>query len=281
MIDIFGRSGKRRVGGRPGPPGVGFSLNNQGDFDLKQKKITNLKDPNNDQDAVTLAFVKKSLEDRASLKSEDNSLGFHKRRLVDIDSPKNDNDAVNLAHLGKTALCSHDDFFDAKERRIANVRNPSADFDAVNAKIFYTRALCSSEIKNGYGDNEWLYDAKDMRITNLGQSFFSNDAVSGRTLLDSLKLILKLMELELADLALNLRMESLKKPDKNLNSHLNSISGSTDRTWRSALKLEPKIYSLQEVNSANIGTLNTVLDDFVSAKANSARTLKTLSQTFS
>ena len=280
MIDIFGRSIKARPG-KPGAPGIGFNLNSQGDFDLKNKKLTNVKDPQGEQDAATQAYVKRTLDDRASLNSDDNSLNFNKRRLINIDSPKNDADAVNLTHLRNTAICFSNGSFDARDQRLSNVKNPTHDLDAVNAKIFYSRSLCCDEIENNYGDREWLFDAKHMRISNLGDTFFTNDAVSGRILIEALKLTLKLIELELADFAIALRQNFMKKPDKNLQNLLNSISSSVDRSWRGALQIEEKAYSYNDTKLTKSPNIDKFLDDFVRSKTNSSRTLKTLSKTLS
>ena len=42
-------SGKK---GERGPPGVGFNLDSNGNFDIENKKMTNLKNGENNQDCV-------------------------------------------------------------------------------------------------------------------------------------------------------------------------------------------------------------------------------------
>ena len=54
-VDIFGRSSinKKEIILK-GPPGIGFSLTDSGDFDIQNKRLCNVSDPINNQDAVNL-----------------------------------------------------------------------------------------------------------------------------------------------------------------------------------------------------------------------------------
>lgn len=57
-VDIFGRSQSGRV--TRGPPGVGFSLTESKDFDLKQKRLCNLGEAIENSDAVNLNVLERS-----------------------------------------------------------------------------------------------------------------------------------------------------------------------------------------------------------------------------
>ena len=43
--------------GEPGLPGIGFNLTDDGNFDLDSKRLTDVADTVNDQDAVTKKYV--------------------------------------------------------------------------------------------------------------------------------------------------------------------------------------------------------------------------------
>lgn len=58
-IDIFGRqlaSGGIR-GGVRGPPGIGFNITAGGQYDMNNKRLCNIADPQDSGDAVSLKFV--------------------------------------------------------------------------------------------------------------------------------------------------------------------------------------------------------------------------------
>lgn len=66
-IDVFGRHlGSSKVA--RGPPGIGFNLTKSGDFDLEKKRLCNVADPIDKNDAINLitweAFVSEDLEPR-------------------------------------------------------------------------------------------------------------------------------------------------------------------------------------------------------------------------
>ena len=44
-------------GGEPGLPGIGFNLTDDGNFDLDSKRLTDVADPIDDQDAATKKYV--------------------------------------------------------------------------------------------------------------------------------------------------------------------------------------------------------------------------------
>lgn len=66
-IDVFGRHlGSSKVA--RGPPGIGFNLTKSGDFDLEKKRLCNVADPIDKNDALNLStwdsFVEEELEPR-------------------------------------------------------------------------------------------------------------------------------------------------------------------------------------------------------------------------
>lgn len=53
-VDVFGRNLEQRGGGSRGPPGVGFKLTSEGDYDLDNKKLCNIANATRMDDAVNL-----------------------------------------------------------------------------------------------------------------------------------------------------------------------------------------------------------------------------------
>lgn len=56
-LDKFGRFSKDGAkGGERGPSGIGFVLSPSGDYDIKNKRIINLREPMEEKDAVTKSY---------------------------------------------------------------------------------------------------------------------------------------------------------------------------------------------------------------------------------
>ena len=62
-MEAFGRAPKRSKIGELGPPGKGYNLTLQGDYDSDNKKLRNLADPSEVSDAVNL----KALDDKIEI----------------------------------------------------------------------------------------------------------------------------------------------------------------------------------------------------------------------
>lgn len=59
-LDKFGRfSHVSKSESSRGPKGEGFNLNSDGNFDIQRKKLCNVTDPTDDDDVVTLKYMKK------------------------------------------------------------------------------------------------------------------------------------------------------------------------------------------------------------------------------
>lgn len=56
-IDVFGRKLGRSESSR-GPPGIGYKLTPDGDYDVEKRRIINLAEPKELQDAITLQYLK-------------------------------------------------------------------------------------------------------------------------------------------------------------------------------------------------------------------------------
>ena len=90
-----------------GLPGVGFSLTEEGDFDIKEKKLTNIKEGTEKTDAVTKAYVDGHSTntnylkvDGSSMMIGDLNINNHKiLNLKDITNLSIDSEAVNKKYV--------------------------------------------------------------------------------------------------------------------------------------------------------------------------------------
>lgn len=60
-VDVFGRKLDKKEGSR-GPPGVGYKITEDGQFDADDKRICNLAHPTRPGDAVNLLFITQLLD---------------------------------------------------------------------------------------------------------------------------------------------------------------------------------------------------------------------------
>ena len=95
--------------GDPGLPGIGFNLDDHGNFDLDSKRLTDVANPVNAQDAAT----KKYLDDSLKKKADENEVLLldgsqamtgnldlnNKNKIVHLDYGSNPRDAVNYSQL--------------------------------------------------------------------------------------------------------------------------------------------------------------------------------------
>lgn len=96
-VDKFGRhesSFVREV--LRGPPGEGFYITQDGHYDLKKKRICNLGDPINDEEAVNLKSIR-SLTLNCDNKGK--IFDAKSKRITNIANAENDTDAVNRAFV--------------------------------------------------------------------------------------------------------------------------------------------------------------------------------------
>lgn len=64
-LDVFGRSSNQSVKSSRGPPGVGFIVTTDGHFDIENKKLCNVAEASEENDAVNLKLLENSLEREA------------------------------------------------------------------------------------------------------------------------------------------------------------------------------------------------------------------------
>ena len=100
--------------GEPGLPGIGFNLDDDGNFDLDSKRLTDVADPVDDQDAAT----KKYLDDHVSRNAAS-------KVYVDSENAKQDIAINSKAEKNEVAALNAKDNIDMSNFRIYNLPLPA------------------------------------------------------------------------------------------------------------------------------------------------------------
>lgn len=183
-VDKFGRhSDSVKMKGAKGPPGEGFKLTSDGNYDIENKKLCNVGKASNDGDAVNLELLKEKsgsklgyfFVDKAKTKRAWNA---RKLRIHDIASPQEATDAVNLKLLMDRTIhdISDDQNWDWKcrKRRLIDVSDPVNDLDAVNKQTL-ERNLNGCLKVSEKSPPERVWDALNNIISNVGNPVDNQD----------------------------------------------------------------------------------------------------------
>ena len=170
--------------GEPGLPGIGFNLTDDGNFDLDSKRLTDLADPVDDQDATTKKYVDDHIHS-----------GAVSKKYVDDENARQDIAINSKATKDEVALLSAKDNIFVNNFRIFNLPNPSgpqqpatknyvdqknAQQDiAINSKAERDEVLLLDGSKSMTGN---LQMGKK-KITDLGDGSDDGDAVNFSQLL--------------------------------------------------------------------------------------------------
>ena len=179
-----GKRGITGPQGPPGPAGVGFSLNSDGNYDIKTKKLTNIADGTGDSDVVS----KKWIETHVSTNSPDLTpylkkdgsaqlrgnwtVGNHQIYLPAAD---HDNSATRKVYVDNHFLKRYVDI-DLHNNQINRVKAGSADTDAVNKK-----QMDDELAKKGNKSGDTMSGVLNMgsnKITDLANRTLSSNAIS-------------------------------------------------------------------------------------------------------
>lgn len=117
-MDKFGRHGEKRKL-KQGPKGEGFKLTEDGDYDIKLKRLRFVNKPIEDGDAVNLQTLRES-----TIPFTIDELNVENRRVINVKAPEKSSDAVNLETLTNNCIIITD-VIDGKGKIITNVENNS------------------------------------------------------------------------------------------------------------------------------------------------------------
>lgn len=179
-VDKFGHYSNRlvSVGGEPaprGPPGIGFQLTSDSDYDISAKRLHNVQDPHVDSDAMTLGYAKKrfALSDRALMINTSKGGGVHfdakKKKISNVQAPTDDNDVVTLSHL-ESHCPTRDEknkVVDLHQYRLIGVMDAVNNTDAVNRQTMerFVKQVMEDHVSNIRGEIKDYLDTLDVNTT--------------------------------------------------------------------------------------------------------------------
>src|SRR5215468_2550253 len=168
-VDKFGRHEDFVRKGVRGPPGEGFTVTSEGDYDLKNKRLVKLADPAAAQDAVSYRYM--ILRSLVTSRAAEFHFDANYKLLRNLKTPQLPGDAANVYYVNNHALTKHvDGYFDAGKKIIRNLQEPIELGDAVNLKSLQEAALSKTPEGN--------YDLKNKLLRNVSDLVLSNDAVN-------------------------------------------------------------------------------------------------------
>lgn len=181
-IDLFGRhlqtSGASSV---RGPAGLGFKLSAEGNFDIENKRIVNVADPQDETDAVN----KKS-----ALIVESDVINVRKKRLIEVADPIDDSDAPNSKYVrlqidetlasNCLTLDKAANKFQANNKPIRGLPWPTEDTEVAIKKYVdnknETLKKDSLRLESGKPKIQQNFTAKSKRIIDIKEPIHDTDA---------------------------------------------------------------------------------------------------------
>lgn len=145
-----------------GPPGVGFKLTNDGNYDMESKLLKNVLHPQEDNDSSTKKYVD-DLKNKCLIRNN----GYFNARnkcIRNIATPLEDNDASTKKYVDELkdkSLIHDENNFDAKNKIISNVKEPEKEGDVVTKKhLDYYCILWDKINRSYYAHNERISSVK-------------------------------------------------------------------------------------------------------------------------
>lgn len=268
-FDKFGHF--RGYSTKAGPPGVGFVLDADGNYNMQNKNLTNLKEPRVNSDAATKAYVVYRTRHTMTYDGDKKSYTCN-ARLSEVKPPEKDGDAVNLSYLKEKTLYANEggDYFDAKKKRLCNLGESKEDGDGVTRKEITDLFEMLGQTVIHVNPRTSQFDCAGLRLGGLGDAQDDLDSVSLSLVKSLLKAQAYLVRREITDASIHLRREihnlhKKKYKPADIETHLNSVEHSFKRSWREALQnesAEKRSYSVQDKHqiSSHAGILEGHLD---------------------
>lgn len=182
-IDKFGHYSGDFVGSnvQRGPPGEGFKLTDDGNFNISNKRLCNVGDPELDDDVVNVKYMRKN-----SITLRDDRYDVEMKKVINLADPEEPGDAVNklyLENITKSYLADripvkvkNTSMYSFKNNRVVHVAPPINKLDAVN-KLYVDNKLPDDITQPN------CCDFKQRRLINISDPINSLDAVNKQTLL--------------------------------------------------------------------------------------------------
>ena len=169
----------------------GFAITKNGDYDAMEKLIRNVKDPVLPNDAATKGYVSGNV----LKKTQDNNYDCEERLIKNVGDPISPSDVVTVQYMEKNTPTFNKDHWGFSNKRLSNINAPLYDGEAVNLATLQILALCRKKRVDGNFDG--IFDATNVRITNIGDCKMDEDAVNMKYLRESITTLNKSNEKKL------------------------------------------------------------------------------------
>ena len=164
--------------GKPGRPGIGFKLTSDGNFNLDNKKLTNVSDATNDSDAVTKKQTHHKSED---IDLQDNYNVKNSKPQSFQEMQTNYDNLISYEDAKKAFLSKKDTIameadLNMGNHQILNVKDPTVSDHGANKK--YVDDEDAKHLPLSGGTMSGLINAGGQKITNLPSPTANADAAT-------------------------------------------------------------------------------------------------------
>lgn len=153
-----------------GPPGQGFKLTDNGDYDMENKRLTNIGVPRDDGDAITGREFDNLARHALKINFANLKYDAGKVTIRQTNEPVDEYDLVNLRYLRKNYVMYGKDGVNLNNNRLFNVKGPPiSDSDIINNR--YLNSVIPAQQRD-----KWDFKAK--RLTNCSDPTAMSDCVT-------------------------------------------------------------------------------------------------------
>lgn len=169
-VDKFGRHETSVLTQRlRGPPGVGFKTTVEGDYDVSSKRLRMVGQPKDENDAVTLSYVKDNCLQLIDASRNNKYYDASRQVIRNLKEPVENTDAVNKSYIDSRTPQLVKEGWNFDKKRLINVSQPISSNDAVNKEYVEQRMPTR-------GQDNWNFS--NMRLSNVAEPVSDNDSVN-------------------------------------------------------------------------------------------------------
>ena len=137
----------RDTKGKKGEPGIGFKLTADNNYDMDNKRLTNVGEPNHDEDVINKKYFDNGLtifQDKFIRKNE--NIDMNGKAIKNLSWPYENDDAVPKRYLYQNVMMldQKNNSFIAKDKKIMNVLDPENKQDVATKN--YTDSLIEQTV---------------------------------------------------------------------------------------------------------------------------------------
>lgn len=193
----------------------GLPLTAEGDYNIGNKRLKSVKDPQDNNDAINLKTLKKELSSNlrvegndtynakncriiniadphnkqdcvtkgyadtltsTSLKLEGDTYNAKGKLIQNVGDPLLPSDVVTMRYMEKNTPTQHNDYWNFAGKRLSSIKEPIYDGEAVNLATMKSLTICKTSKTDKY------FDANNLQLSNIGDCVHDGDAVNKRML---------------------------------------------------------------------------------------------------